>query len=293
MSWHSTVQLDTVPTLYAYESWLPTGFCTAISWLCTAISWIRTAHMTQGYLTDPGLPTLNLKSPKVGLSPPLLLQLTRQQALHLHTGKMWKIYHKRETKVQLICCLTCSAADTEPSYFIGYRFASWSREYSLLTICKLQSFFECGRKMVQHWIYLYLWGFFLAIIIVKLKPWSAVDAQNGGLEAQMEPWRQCCGSGSGIGAFLTPGSRIPNSYFWELSDNFLDKKFHNLWNLAQIFFFWAVQKLNNFTFCEICGYKIMFDKNFFFHPSLFYLFLDPGSEIRDPGWVKIRIRDPG
>jgi hypothetical protein len=23
------------------------------------------------------------------------------------------------------------------------------------------------------------------------------------------------------------------------------------------------------------------------------LFLDPGSEIRDPGWVKIRIRDPG
>jgi hypothetical protein len=32
---------------------------------------------------------------------------------------------------------------------------------------------------------------------------------------------------------------------------------------------------------------------FFFHPSLLLLFLDPGSEIRDPGWVKIRIRDPG
>jgi hypothetical protein len=31
----------------------------------------------------------------------------------------------------------------------------------------------------------------------------------------------------------------------------------------------------------------------FFHPSLLMLFLDPGSEIRDPGWVKIRIRDPG
>jgi hypothetical protein len=29
----------------------------------------------------------------------------------------------------------------------------------------------------------------------------------------------------------------------------------------------------------------------FFHLSLL-LFLDPGSEIRDPGWVKIRIRDP-
>ncbi len=29
----------------------------------------------------------------------------------------------------------------------------------------------------------------------------------------------------------------------------------------------------------------------FFHPSLLLLFWDPGSEIRDPGWVKIRIRD--
>jgi hypothetical protein len=29
----------------------------------------------------------------------------------------------------------------------------------------------------------------------------------------------------------------------------------------------------------------------FFHPSLLLLFLVPGSEIWDPGWVKIRIRD--
>jgi hypothetical protein len=29
----------------------------------------------------------------------------------------------------------------------------------------------------------------------------------------------------------------------------------------------------------------------FFHLSLLLLFLDPGSEIRDPGWVKIRIRE--
>jgi hypothetical protein len=29
----------------------------------------------------------------------------------------------------------------------------------------------------------------------------------------------------------------------------------------------------------------------FFHLSLLLLFLDPGSGIRDPGWVKIRIRD--
>ncbi len=31
----------------------------------------------------------------------------------------------------------------------------------------------------------------------------------------------------------------------------------------------------------------------FFHPSLLLLFWDPGSGIRDPGWVKIRIRDQG
>jgi len=29
----------------------------------------------------------------------------------------------------------------------------------------------------------------------------------------------------------------------------------------------------------------------FFSPSLLLLLLDPGSEIQDPGWVKIRIRD--
>ena len=28
-----------------------------------------------------------------------------------------------------------------------------------------------------------------------------------------------------------------------------------------------------------------------FHPCHLLLFLDPGSEIRDPGWVKIRIWD--
>jgi hypothetical protein len=31
----------------------------------------------------------------------------------------------------------------------------------------------------------------------------------------------------------------------------------------------------------------------FFHPSLLLLFLVPGSGIQVPGWIKIRIRDPG
>jgi hypothetical protein len=31
----------------------------------------------------------------------------------------------------------------------------------------------------------------------------------------------------------------------------------------------------------------------FFYLCLSLLFLDPGSEIRDPGWIKIRIRNTG
>ncbi len=27
----------------------------------------------------------------------------------------------------------------------------------------------------------------------------------------------------------------------------------------------------------------------FFHPSLLLLFLDPGSEVRDPGWIRIHL----
>jgi hypothetical protein len=37
----------------------------------------------------------------------------------------------------------------------------------------------------------------------------------------------------------------------------------------------------------------MFDKKFFYHPSLFYLFLDPGSGIRDPGSGMGKNQDPG
>jgi hypothetical protein len=38
----------------------------------------------------------------------------------------------------------------------------------------------------------------------------------------------------------------------------------------------------------------MFDNNFFSSLSFVAVFgTGPGSEIQDPGWVKIRIRDPG
>jgi hypothetical protein len=54
------------------------------------------------------------------------------------------------------------------------------------------------------------------------------------------------GSGSGIRClfdpwirdrlFPDPGSRIPNPYFRELSDNFLDKKFYNSLKICPSFF---------------------------------------------------------
>ncbi len=106
------------------------------------------------------------------------------------------------------------------------------------------------------------------------------------------------------GAFLTPGSgirnrffadlgsRIPNPYFWELIDNLLGKKFYNSLKIGPNYFLKHFKK-NNFKFCEICGYKKWYDNKFFFSPLFCCCFcvLDPRSRIRDPGWVKIRIRD--
>jgi hypothetical protein len=42
--------------------------------------------------------------------------------------------------------------------------------------------------------------------------------------------------GSGIGFFPDPGSRIPNPYFWELSDNILGKKLYNCLKIGLNFF---------------------------------------------------------
>jgi hypothetical protein len=96
--------------------------------------------------------------------------------------------------------------------------------------------------------------------------------------------------GSVIGFFS--GSRIPNPYFWELSDNFLGKNFNNSLKFGPNFSS-AFQKQNNIQFCEICGYRKKFD---FFSPLSFVAIFgsgirDPGTGNRDPGWVKIRIRD--
>ncbi len=115
------------------------------------------------------------------------------------------------------------------------------------------------------------------------------------------------------------GSRIPNPYFWELSDNFLGKKFYNSLKNWPKFFFFYISKVK----CSSILWNLWLQKkgmttNFFSTLSFIAVFgsgiRDPGSGIRDqrsgirdqrsgirdqrsgirdPGWVKIRIRDPG
>ncbi len=117
---------------------------------------------------------------------------------------------------------------------------------------------------------------------------------------------QCCGSGSGIrdpvpfwpldpgsgiGFFRIPdlgsripdlGSRIPNPYFWQLRENFLGKKFYNSLKIGPIFF--LQHFINNIVqFSEMYDSKKKVWQLIFFHQCLLLLFLDPGSEIRDPG----------
>ncbi len=128
---------------------------------------------------------------------------------------------------------------------------------------------------------------------------------------------QCCGSGSGIRDpvpfWPLDPDPDPNPYFWEVSDKSLGKKFYNSLKTGQIFLF-SISKIKIiFNFVKFVATKKDMTTNFFLHPSLLLLFLDPrcgirdpwswirdlgsgirdpGSEIRDPGWVKIRIRDP-
>ncbi len=124
-------------------------------------------------------------------------------------------------------------------------------------------------------------------------------------------WNLCCGSWSGIRCFLTPGSGIrnrffqdfgtripepgswiPNPYFWELSDNFWSKKFYNSLKIGSIFFLEHFKNKTIFNYVKFVATKKGMTTNFFSSLS-FASVLDLGSGIRDPGWVKIRIRDPG
>ncbi len=86
------------------------------------------------------------------------------------------------------------------------------------------------------------------------------------------------------------GSRIPTPYFLELSDKFLGKKFYNSLKTGPLFFFSIKKK--KFNFVKFVATKKGLTTNFF-HPSLLLLFLDPGSEIQDPGIGMGKNQDPG
>ncbi len=89
---------------------------------------------------------------------------------------------------------------------------------------------------------------------------------------------------SGIGFFRILdrdlGSRIPNPYFWEVSDKFLGKKFYNSLKTVPNFFLQHVKNKIIFTFVKFVATKKIWQQ-IIFHPSLLLLFLDPRSEIRD------------
>ncbi len=88
--------------------------------------------------------------------------------------------------------------------------------------------------------------------------------------------------------FPDPGSQ--SHIFESLVKIFWLKSSKILWKLAQIFFLQHFKTKIIYNFVKfVATWKGMTTN--FFHPSLLLLFLDPRSGIRDPGWVKIRIRD--
>ncbi len=97
------------------------------------------------------------------------------------------------------------------------------------------------------------------------------------------PFYSIAGPDPGSRAFFTPGSRIPKPFFESLLTIFGVKSTVIICEKAQIFFF-TCSKINNFRFCDICGYKKSRTKKF--PPHFFLLLLDLGSLInknQDPG----------
>ncbi len=99
---------------------------------------------------------------------------------------------------------------------------------------------------------------------------------------------------SGSGAFLTPGSgirnrffpdlgsRIPNQYFWELSENILVKNFNNSLKIGPNFFLQHLKNKIIFNFVKFwLQKKVLYQ--IFFTPLFCCCFWirDPRSRIRD------------
>jgi hypothetical protein len=79
----------------------------------------------------------------------------------------------------------------------------------------------------------------------------------------------------------------------------LGKKFYNSLNFWPNFFLQQFKNKIILNSVKFVAPKIGMTTNFFSPLSFVPVAVfgsgirDPGSEIRDPGWVKIRIRDPG
>jgi hypothetical protein len=87
-----------------------------------------------------------------------------------------------------------------------------------------------------------------------------------------------CGSGSSNSKLMRIRIRNPD---------FLCKKFYNSLKIGPIFFSSALQNKIIYNFVKFAATKKGMTTNFF-HPFLFVAVF--GSEIQDPGWVKIRIQ---
>jgi hypothetical protein len=89
-------------------------------------------------------------------------------------------------------------------------------------------------------------------------------------------------------AFLTPGSGVG---FFRIPDRkpiFLGRKFYNSLKMGLIFFLQHSKNKIISSFVKFIATKKCMTTNFFPPLSFIAVF---GSEIRDPGWAKIRIRE--
>jgi hypothetical protein len=120
---------------------------------------------------------------------------------------------------------------------------------------------------------------------------------------------QCCGFGSGIRYsvpfwprdpewvfFRIPdlGSRIPNPYFLELSDNFLGKKFYNSLKIGPNFFLQHFKNKLIYNFVKFVVTNKVWQH--FFSPLCLVAVFGSGIggfEIRDPGSGMGKNQDPG
>ncbi len=111
-------------------------------------------------------------------------------------------------------------------------------------------------------------------LIINVENSVADPDMESGIRCLFDPWIR-------DPEWVFSGSRIPNPYFWELSDNFLGKKFYYSVKICPIFFLQHFKNKIIFSFVEIFG--IWLQKKIWqqivFTPLFCCCFwiLDPGS----------------